>query len=162
MADASCGDLPFASSVITEAHAIAGTQPLARKPIAAMRPASILIANSRMSPQAGFSIRTWASASGSSPELRGCSKWSRSWGEYMAARSTSLAYRMRLLSACSGSSYNRTALNVTDHTPRRIVSLQPSATVTLRDLGLLNRLVACTRYCADVCPEVADGSRVIV
>ena len=69
---------------------------------------------------------------------------------------------MRLLSACSGSSYNRTALNVTDHTPRRIVSLQPSATVTLRDLGLLNRLVACTRYCADVCPEVADGSRVIV
>jgi iron complex transport system substrate-binding protein len=36
--------------------------------------------------------------------------------------------------------------------------LQPSATVTLRDLGLLDRLVACTKYCADVCPEVADGS----
>ena len=53
-------------------------------------------------------------------------------------------------------------MNVTDHTPRRVVSLQPSATVTLRDLGLLDRLVACTRYCADVCPEVADGSRVIV
>jgi len=53
-------------------------------------------------------------------------------------------------------------LNVTDHTPRRVVSLQPSATITLRDLGLLDRLVACTRYCADVCPEVADGSRVIV
>jgi len=53
-------------------------------------------------------------------------------------------------------------LNVTDHTPRRVVSLQPSATVTLRDLGLLDRLVACTRNCADVCPEVADGSRVIV
>jgi len=34
--------------------------------------------------------------------------------------------------------------------------------VTLRDLGLLDRLVACTRYCADVCPEVADGSRMIV
>jgi len=49
-----------------------------------------------------------------------------------------------------------------DHTPRRVVSLQPSATVTLRDLGLLERLVACTRYCADACPEVADGSRVIV
>ncbi len=42
------------------------------------------------------------------------------------------------------------------------MSLQPSATVTLRDLGLLDRLVACTKYCADVCPEVADGSRVIV
>ena len=49
-----------------------------------------------------------------------------------------------------------------DYTPRRLVSLQPSATVTLRDLGLLDRLVACTKYCADVCPEVADGSRVIV
>ncbi len=45
---------------------------------------------------------------------------------------------------------------------RRVASLQPSATVTLRDLGLLDRLVACTRYCADVCPEVADGSRVII
>ncbi len=43
-----------------------------------------------------------------------------------------------------------------------MVSLQPSATVTLRDLGLLDRLVACTKYCADVCPEVADGSRLIV
>ncbi len=48
------------------------------------------------------------------------------------------------------------------YTPQRIVSLQPSATVTLRDLGLLERLVACTKYCADVCPEVADGSRLIV
>jgi len=58
--------------------------------------------------------------------------------------------------------YNRTALNATDHTPRRVASLQPSATVTLRDLGLLHHLVACTRYCADVCPGVADGSRVII
>lgn len=37
---------------------------------------------------------------------------------------------------------------------RRVVSLQPSATVTLRDLGALDRLVACTKYCLDVCPEV--------
>lgn len=49
-----------------------------------------------------------------------------------------------------------------DYTPRRVVSLQPSATVTLRDLGLLDHLVACTKYCADACPEVAHGSRVIV
>lgn len=48
------------------------------------------------------------------------------------------------------------------YTPNRVVSLQPSATVTLRDLGLLDRLVACTKYCVDVCPEVGDGSRVIV
>lgn len=53
-------------------------------------------------------------------------------------------------------------VSFTNHTPRRIVSLQPSATVTLRDLGLLDRLVACTKYCADVCAEVADGSRLIV
>ena len=46
--------------------------------------------------------------------------------------------------------------------PARIVSLQPSATVTLRDLGLLDRIVACTKYCVDVCPEVANGSRLIV
>jgi iron complex transport system substrate-binding protein len=53
-------------------------------------------------------------------------------------------------------------LNTTDHTPHRVASLQPSATVTLRDLGLLDRLVACTRYCAYVCPGVADGSRLII
>ena len=34
--------------------------------------------------------------------------------------------------------------------------------MTLRDLGLLDRIVACTRYCVDVCPEVGDGSRLIV
>lgn len=38
--------------------------------------------------------------------------------------------------------------------PSRIVSLQPSATVTLAEAGALSRVVACTRYCADVCPEV--------
>src|SRR4051812_18178129 len=38
--------------------------------------------------------------------------------------------------------------------PHRIVSLQPSATVMLKSLGALERLVACTKYCVDVCPEV--------
>jgi iron complex transport system substrate-binding protein len=47
------------------------------------------------------------------------------------------------------------------HTPRRIVSLQPSATVILRDVGQLDRVVACTRYCIDVCPEVASGRRIV-
>jgi iron complex transport system substrate-binding protein len=41
-----------------------------------------------------------------------------------------------------------------DYSPRRVVSLQPSATVTLVDLGLLDRLVACTKWCADVVSEV--------
>jgi iron complex transport system substrate-binding protein len=43
-----------------------------------------------------------------------------------------------------------------------VVSLQPSVTVTLRDLGLLGRLVACTKYCVDVCPEVLAAGCTIV
>jgi iron complex transport system substrate-binding protein len=46
--------------------------------------------------------------------------------------------------------------------PRRVVSLQPSVTLTLARLGMLDRLAACTRYCRDVCPEVAEGDRRIV
>ena len=49
-----------------------------------------------------------------------------------------------------------------DHTPRRIACLQPSATVILHAMDELDRVVACTRYCADVVPEIADGSRVIL
>jgi iron complex transport system substrate-binding protein len=48
------------------------------------------------------------------------------------------------------------------HTPRRIACLQPSATVILHTIGELERVVACTRYCADVVREVADGSRKIL
>lgn len=47
------------------------------------------------------------------------------------------------------------------HLPERIVSLQPSATVTLAALGELDRLVACTKYCVDVCPEVRDGRMIV-
>jgi iron complex transport system substrate-binding protein len=46
--------------------------------------------------------------------------------------------------------------------PQRVVSLQPSVTVTLRDLGVLDRLVACTKYCIDVCPEVRETGCIIV
>jgi iron complex transport system substrate-binding protein len=49
-----------------------------------------------------------------------------------------------------------------NYLPQRIVSLQPSITVTMRDLGLLDRLAACTRYCADVCPEIRQTDCVIV
>jgi iron complex transport system substrate-binding protein len=48
------------------------------------------------------------------------------------------------------------------HTPQRIVSLQPSATVILAAVGQLDRIVACTKYCADVCPEVKSGGRATV
>lgn len=48
------------------------------------------------------------------------------------------------------------------HTPRRIASLQPSATVILEAIGELDRVVACTRYCAEVVPGVGDGSRLIL
>ena len=48
------------------------------------------------------------------------------------------------------------------HTPRRIVCLQPSATVILAAVGELDRVVACTKYCVDVVPEVARSSRAIL
>ena len=53
-------------------------------------------------------------------------------------------------------------LRIMNHSPRRIVCLQPSATVILDSIGELECVVACTRYCADVVPEVADASRIIV
>ena len=48
------------------------------------------------------------------------------------------------------------------HTPRRIVSLQPSATVILAAIGELDRVVACTKYCADVVPEITLRPRIIL
>jgi len=49
-----------------------------------------------------------------------------------------------------------------DHTPQRVVSLQPSATAILAAIGKLDRVVACTKYCAEVCPEVATDDREII
>lgn len=49
-----------------------------------------------------------------------------------------------------------------DSTPRRVVCLQPSATVILASIGRLDRVVACTKYCVDVCPEVKDRGCAIV
>jgi len=48
-----------------------------------------------------------------------------------------------------------------EYFPRRIVSLQPSATVTLHAIGELQRLVACTKYCVDVCAEAAHGRTIV-
>jgi|SRR5271156_3274317 len=49
-----------------------------------------------------------------------------------------------------------------DHTPRRIASLQPSATVILAEVGELDRVVACTKYCADVVPGISSQGRTIL
>lgn len=49
-----------------------------------------------------------------------------------------------------------------DHTAKRIACLQPSATVTLDAIGALDRVVACTKYCVDVVPAVADSNRLIL
>jgi iron complex transport system substrate-binding protein len=46
--------------------------------------------------------------------------------------------------------------------PSRIACLQPSATVILAAIGELERVVACTKYCRDVVPEVANSSRIIL
>src|SRR5208282_6204047 len=48
------------------------------------------------------------------------------------------------------------------HTPRRIACLQPSATVILAEIGELDRVVACTKYCADVVPEITAQPRTIL
>jgi iron complex transport system substrate-binding protein len=48
------------------------------------------------------------------------------------------------------------------HTPRRIACLQPSATVILAAIGELDRVVACTKYCADVVPEITTRPRTIL
>jgi iron complex transport system substrate-binding protein len=42
------------------------------------------------------------------------------------------------------------------HAPRRIACLQPSATVILDSIGMLDRVVACTKWCRDVCPAIAE------
>lgn len=49
-----------------------------------------------------------------------------------------------------------------DYLPRRIASLQPSATVTLARLNRLDLVVACTRWCRDVCPEVATSEARVI
>src|ERR1700674_333786 len=49
-----------------------------------------------------------------------------------------------------------------DPPPQRVVSLQPSATVILAAIGRLDRIVACTKYCADVCPEITNHGATIV
>ena len=49
-----------------------------------------------------------------------------------------------------------------EFTPQRVVSLQPSITSTMERLGLLDRLVACTKYCADVCPVVTQRGITII
>jgi iron complex transport system substrate-binding protein len=51
---------------------------------------------------------------------------------------------------------------MSNHSPRRIVSLQPSATVILAATGELDRIVACTKYCVDLCPEVMARQPLIV
>src|SRR5260370_8618909 len=49
-----------------------------------------------------------------------------------------------------------------NYSPRWVVLLQPSATVTIEWLGLLERVVACTKWCGDVCPQIADQAHTIV
>jgi iron complex transport system substrate-binding protein len=49
-----------------------------------------------------------------------------------------------------------------DFTPQRVVSLQPSITSIMERLAVLDRLVACTKYCAEICPAVKDRGIAIV
>lgn len=49
-----------------------------------------------------------------------------------------------------------------DFSPQRVVSLQPSITSILQRLGVLHRLVACTKYCKEVCPGIKDRNLAII
>ena len=49
-----------------------------------------------------------------------------------------------------------------DFAPQRVVSLQPSITSIIERLGVLDRLVACTKYCADICPAVRERGIAII
>ncbi|MGA9507320.1 MAG: ABC transporter substrate-binding protein [Candidatus Sulfotelmatobacter sp.] len=51
---------------------------------------------------------------------------------------------------------------MTNDSPRRIASLQPSATVILAAIGEFGRVVACSKYCADVVPEIVSRRCVIL
>jgi iron complex transport system substrate-binding protein len=51
---------------------------------------------------------------------------------------------------------------MTNHSPHRIASLQPSATVILAAIGELGRVVACTKYCVDIVPEIVSQRCVIL
>lgn len=44
----------------------------------------------------------------------------------------------------------------------RIVSLQPSVTVTLAALNALDQVVACTRHCKELCSEAVEDGRAVV
>lgn len=48
------------------------------------------------------------------------------------------------------------------HVPRRIACLQPSATVILASVGALDRVVACTKYCADVVAGLDTRDRLVI
>jgi iron complex transport system substrate-binding protein len=45
------------------------------------------------------------------------------------------------------------------HYPQRIACLQPSATAILSSIGELHRIVACTKYCLDVVPELKKNAQ---
>ncbi len=46
--------------------------------------------------------------------------------------------------------------------PQRVASLQPSATLILAEIDKLDCLVACTKYCVDVCPELRHHQCAII
>jgi iron complex transport system substrate-binding protein len=49
-----------------------------------------------------------------------------------------------------------------NYLPHRIACLQPSATVTLARLGHLGRIVACTKWCRDLVPEVTHSGAAVI
>ncbi|MBV8206982.1 MAG: ABC transporter substrate-binding protein [Acidobacteria bacterium] len=65
---------------------------------------------------------------------------------------------------CRGSTqqiWNRFEWRLATSAPVRLVSLQPSASVVLERIGMLDRLVGCTKWCRDLCPGIPEGCGIV-
>jgi iron complex transport system substrate-binding protein len=80
------------------------------------------------------------------------------WQSILGFRNWSITCAGRILEIASAM-YHKV---MPDYTPQRVVSLQPSATLVLAEIGMLDRVVACTKYCVDVCPQVVSSGKTIV
>jgi iron complex transport system substrate-binding protein len=86
-------------------------------------------------------------------------KTGEKWGHCAPALLSALGSRLKVEDKrpqCNGHLCCHTDEMEAGHTPKRIVSLQPSVTAILHELGKSELLVACTKYCAAICPQVKE------
>jgi iron complex transport system substrate-binding protein len=109
-------------------------------------------------------VEQWERLSSRNRKKNNCSPVTRS------GQRTPNPWRMRVQklkvraakAARHGKPYEFCNTGAMSYVPTRIVSLQPSATVILHDLGRLDALAGCTKYCVEVCPEIMGRNIAIV